>query len=259
MLRHWIWTAMLAASTASLCWAQGASGQDHPPLRGKVLDAETGNPIHGAFVSFSASGRGVFTDSLGFFGLPSESPAPYKVRVTQLGYHGLEREVTPENVGRPVMVQLAPDPIEMEGLTVLARRLSERRMGPFGVGEFLNQADLLSAPDGSGYDLVVRMMPFAQRCDMETEALCLAGRTAMGERRQMTVCVDGQRVAPDFIETALQGVRPQTLYLVEVYSRAGEVRMYSPAYVERMMGAGASLPPLSFGCGGIPGIGGTLP
>ena len=250
---HWIRCASLVAFLAAATLASKAEAQAPTPLQGRVVDAETRTPIPGAFVAFSGSRTGVLTDSLGFFLLPSNSPAPYRVRIGQLGYQELEREVTAETAGRPVMVLLSPDPIQMERLLVLVDRLAERRVGAYGPGEILTQAELLSLPDGSGYDLVYRKLPMAQPCDMETEALCLSGRGMMGERRRVTVCVDGQRVPPDFTETSLQGVQPQSLFLVEVYSRAGEVRMYSPGYVNRLMEAGMSLPPLSFGCGGVPG------
>ena len=244
---------LLVALAAVFLLAPGVTAQAYPILRGQIMDAETQEPIFGVFVSFPHSGRGVFTDSLGFFSLPADSDPPYGIRIAQLGYHGMEGQLAVEDVGKPIMVALAPDPIEMEGLTVLADRMAERRVGPYGSGEILDQAQLIASPDGSGYDLVIRMLPFVQPCDMESEALCAGGRLVRGGPRQVTVCVDGQRIAPQFTETALQGIQPQGLYMVEVFSRAGEVRMYSPSYIKRMMEGGMTLPPLSFGCGGIGG------
>jgi hypothetical protein len=193
---------------------------------------------------------GVLSDSLGGFLLAIEAAPTHTVRVTQLGYSELHIELAAEAVSTPVTLRLSPDPLEIEGLTVLAERLEERRRGPFGVAQVLDRTQLLEAPGGSGYDLVLRTMPFVERCGPATEALCLAGRTMMGGRRQVQVCVDDNKVRPELMETALAGVDPRSLYMVEVYSRAGEVRMYTPGYIKRLIAVGGSLSPLSFGCRG---------
>jgi hypothetical protein len=253
MVRRLNRSMLLTVLMPVLLLASEAEAQRYPVLRGQIMDAQTQSPIFGVFVSFVDSGRGVFTDSLGFFSLPPDSDPPYGISIAQLGYHPMEGQLALEDVGKPIMVSLAPDPIQIEGLTILADRMAGRRVGPYGSGDVLDQAELLASPDGSGYDLVVRMLPFVQPCGMESEALCAGGRTSMGGPRQITVCVDGQKIQPQFTETALQRVQPQGLYMVEIFSRAGEVRMYSQAYLKRLMDAGMSLPPLSFGCGGISG------
>jgi len=239
-----------ATIISCLALSQLLGAQEKPLIRGWVLDSETLAPIPGAFVAPVGSGTGVLSDSLGAFLLGVEPAPTHTLRVTQLGYSELQAELTAEAVSTPITLRLSPNPIEIEGLTVLVERLEERRRGPFGVAQVLDRTQLLEAPGGSGYDLVLRTIPFVDLCGPGSEALCLAGRTMMGGRREVQVCLDDNKVRPELMETALAGVDPRALYLVEVYSRAGEVRMYTPGYIKRLIATGGSLSPLSFGCRG---------
>jgi len=150
---------------------------------------------------------------------------------------------------------LAPDPVQIEGLTVLTERLADRRRGPYGIGDIMVRDQLLTTSAGTGFDLVRSMMPFLQPCDRESEALCMGGRLGINGARQVTVCVDGHKVSQEVMETILSGVDPRTLYMVEAYTRVGEVRMYSAGYMTRLLEQGMDLPPLTFGCQD----GGSLP
>ena len=236
-----------------------AEGQEPVILQGQVADAETGLPVMGAFVFQAESNRGSLTDSLGYFALGLEPAPVYQIRVNQLGYMDFMFEVPADSVYGMLLLHIPPDPVEIEGLTVLAERLANRRAGPFGVADILDREALLASPGNNGYDLLLRTMPFVSLCAPPSEALCLAGRMRMGEQRPIQVCIDDRPVPPDFTETSLASVDPRALYLVEVYSRAGEVRMYTPGYIKRLISVGGTLPPLSFGCSGaLGGIGGSL-
>jgi hypothetical protein len=233
------------AATALLALAGHVSAQGAVMLRGRALDAGTNQPLVAAFVSEQGASQGALTDSLGRFVLQVHRAETYALRVRLLGYHDAQVTVGPRAATTPFTVMVTPDPVEIEGLTVLAERLAERRRGVFGAGELLERAELATAPDGSGYDLVRRVVPFARLCDPDSEELCV---THQGAATAVRVCVDGHRVPGALMETALAGLDPRGLYLVEVFARAGEVRMYTPGYVKRLMAAGASLSPLSFGC-----------
>jgi hypothetical protein len=174
----------------------------------------------------------------------------YALKVRQLGYRDLVMTVTAESAQRPFFVQLDPDPVEIEGLRVLVERFEDRRRGPFGAVDVLDQKVLASDPGGTGADFVRRVVPFARPCDSQTEALCL---NQAGQFQPLTVCIDGHRVSEMMAE--LEHVDPRGLYMVEVFRRTGQVHMYTRGYVERLLDAGSELPPLSFGCGqvGLPG------
>ncbi len=224
------------------------TAQSGAVLQGRVIDAETAAPVVAAFVSLAGADRGVLTDSLGFFALPVRRAPSYQVRVTQLGYSRLDVTLPPEAETREFTVRLPMDPIAIRGLTVLTERLADRRRGPFGIADVVTRDQLLRAPDASGYEFVRRRLPFVEACSFDTEALCMSGRSVMGDRRAVRVCVDGRRVPPDLMQTVLSTIDPRAMYLVEVYTRVGEVRMYSTGYMQRLLEQGQELPPLTFGC-----------
>ena len=226
-----------------------AGAQESGVLRGRVLDATTMDPIGWAFVGPASSNRGVLTDSLGYFALPVDQPTPFALRVAQLGYQNLETRVEAFGPQTLLTINLVPEPLEIEGLTVLTDRLAERRRGVFGIVEVLDRGQLLSDSGGSAFDLVFRMLPFVAPCGVGSEALCLSGRSAMGQQREIKICLDDRQIPSAMMETALAGIDPRSLYLVEVYGRVGEVRLYSPGYIKRVLENGASLRPLTFGCG----------
>jgi CarboxypepD_reg-like domain len=236
--------AVLGSILALTALAVASEAQEPLLLRGQVLDSESRAPVYGAFVVPTTSDRGVLTDTLGFFTLRIESTSGH-VRVTQLGYHDLEVEVRPEARDMMLTVLLAPNPVLLEGLTVLMERFAERLRGTLGLGEILDREQLLNAPDASGYDLVLRLLPFAEPCGYGSLCLGLPGRNA---RKKVSVCVDDRRLPETMMELALGAVDPRALYVVEVYGRAGEVRMYSPDYMKRLIESGENLLPLTFGC-----------
>jgi hypothetical protein len=233
-----------------LAAASSARAQEAETLRGRVVDAQNLGPVAGAFVAQPGSQRGVLTDSLGMFTLPVEEAYAREIRVVQMGYRELQAAIPEGGEGRVLSVLLVPDPVQLEGLTVLTERLADRRRGPYGVGEILTKEQLVAVSGGSAYDLVRRVMPFAVPCDAQTsEALCMGGRLGADGRRRVTVCIDDRAVPPELSETILSGVDPRALYMVESYNRVGEVRMYTPGYMQRLIDEDIDLPPLSFGCG----------
>lgn len=242
--------ALLVASGLVAPARAHAQGTGSVLIRGLVLDAETRVPVHGAFIGVQGAGVGVLTGADGTFILPVGTADAYALLVRQLGYRDLAMTVTAESAEKPFFLQLDPDPVEIEGLQVLVQRFQERRRGPFGAVDILDQKILLDVPDGTAVDFLRRVVPFARNCDEQTEDLCV---NQQGRIEPLVVCVDGHRVAEAMAE--LEHVDPRGLYMVEVYRRGGQVHMYSRGYVERLVAVGAELPPLSFGCGqvGLPG------
>ena len=117
------------------------AAQDAGPvlLRGQILDASTLHPVAGAFVAPAESKQGVLTDSLGLFAMRMYRADEYKLRVAQLGYHDLEMAVTLASAERPIRFMLTPDPIQIQGLTVLAEKMADRRRGVYGVATVLDE------------------------------------------------------------------------------------------------------------------------
>ncbi len=241
--------AMLAV--AFLVPALPAGSQETVLLRGMILDAQTRDPVSGAFVVTVGSPRGTVSNSTGAFLIGLEPAEAYHLRVTRMGYSEAQLQLGFDEVAMPITVHLSPNPVELEGLTVLAESLAKRRVGPFGAVDIIERDELLASPESSGYPFLLRVLPFVEKCSMESDALCMVGRTSMGQKRPIQVCLDDRRVPGDFLESMLAPMDPRGLYLVEVYTRAGEVRMYSPGYIKRLIAQGGSLPPLRFGCAGV--------
>ena len=146
-----------------------------------------------AFVAQVTSDRGVLTDALGQFALPIDPAFPSRVQVTVLGYRVLQTDIPAGRAGQMLTVMLEPDPVEIEGLTVLAERLADRRRGVYGVADILEREQLLAAPDASGYELIRRMLPFVQP----------AAPTL--RRYALEVAVSGAKGGP--YRSALMGIR----------------------------------------------------
>ncbi len=107
-------------------------------IRGLVADAETGDPIVSAEIVATGAGgleSRTVSDSAGTFSIPVSRKGSYLLRVTALGYHPadsttVEIEQTWQQVR--VFVRLAKAPLEIEGITVIARGLDERHRATIG-------------------------------------------------------------------------------------------------------------------------------
>lgn len=244
----------IGALGALLLAAAATPAQAQTPglLRGHLVDGSTLEPLYGAFIALESANRGVLSDTTGYFALPVARAPYYVVRVRQLGYRDLSMTITAESAQEALVFQLEPDPVKIEGLRVLVERFEDRRRGPFGAVDVLTQKELIHAPDGAASDLVRRQVPFARLCDpmADDEKLCV---NTQGRSEPLTICVDNHRVSEQMVE--LEHLDPRGLYMVEVYRRTGQVRIYTRGYVERLVASGEDLPPLSFGCGsvGMPG------
>lgn len=243
---RWAGVALVALAVAPPVAAQRPGGVT---LRGTVVDADSRAPLFGAFVARQDASRGVLTDSLGRFALPVDRAAAYPIRVSQLGYRTLEITMPAEAETRTFAVGLKPDPIQIEGLNVLTRRLTEPRRGRFGTATVLDQGALLSSPFGTALELTRNLVPFAQRCSPDADSLCVSGQ---GRKRSLSICVDGHIVSSESPE--LESIDPRGLFLAAAYARVGRVQLYSRAYVARLLALGEDLPPWSFDCIGPGGV-----
>jgi hypothetical protein len=242
------WLLALAAAGATPAAAQRAG---EVTLRGAVLDADSKAPLFGVFVAPAASTRGVLTDSLGRFALPMERADQYALRLTQLGYHPLDITMPAEAERRTFVVGMKADPIEIEGLVVLTRRLTERATGRYGTPRVLDQGELLQSSFGTLLELTRNVVPFAQPCSPDADSLCVSGQ---GRKRPLQVCLDGRLISSASPE--LEAIDPRGLYLVASYPRVGRIQMYTRAFIARLLEAGEDLPPSTFECvgpGGFPG------
>lgn len=88
------------------------------PIRGFVVDGTSGEPLPIANVTLTSQDRGSATNLDGFFTIPALTPGTYTLRVSYLGYHTQEREVTvTDEVMDPITVELLPASVELEEVT----------------------------------------------------------------------------------------------------------------------------------------------
>jgi iron complex outermembrane receptor protein len=143
-MKHWIFLFVLMAASAL---AGSAVAQEM--LRGRVIDAELGEPIFSANVIVEGTTNGVTTDFDGQFLLPV-SAFPVKLQVSFIGYS--MQKVTVQNASDKLTVKLSPDQVLIDAAEVLGDRISEKqKQAPLTV-ESMDVLAIREAPSGSFYE-----------------------------------------------------------------------------------------------------------
>ena len=115
--------ALVAASAPAPASAQEAEHEGE--IEGVVRDAQTGDPLAGAFVSVVGTGTMAVTHGDGTFHLTRIAQGRYSLRAERLGYHSVTSEVVVGDQSPVVLIELAASPIALQGMVVTAT-LSER-------------------------------------------------------------------------------------------------------------------------------------
>jgi len=241
--RHGIVILWLVALLAGSGSAQDLLAQGRVRIRGRVLDGVTRTPVAGAFVSRSYSDTGVLTDSLGLFTLELLTDFSYPITVENLGYRTLDVVLNPTAPEEFTTVLLPPDPLAIQGLSVLVDRFARRRRTYVGPVRVVDHDRLLNGPSQSALELVTRSVPFGRPCRTSFDELCTVRR---GREQVVQICIDERPAFAGARE--LESYDAKELYMVEVYGWGSEIRVYSRWYVDRMLSGGRTLKPLSFGC-----------
>jgi iron complex outermembrane recepter protein len=98
-------------------------------LAGRVVEGGNGRPVEGALVLTTRPVRSAVTDRDGRFFLREPGDGPLRIRVEAPGYAALEAEVRgpvhapPGGASAPLVLELLPDPLRLEGLAVTASPL----------------------------------------------------------------------------------------------------------------------------------------
>ena len=143
-MKHWIFLFVLMAASAL---AGSAVAQEM--LRGRVIDAELGEPIFSANVIVEGTTNGVTTDFDGQFLLPV-SAFPVKLQVSFIGYS--MQTVTVQNATDKLTVKLSPDQVLIDAAEVVGDRISEKqKQAPLTV-ESMDVLAIQEAPSGSFYE-----------------------------------------------------------------------------------------------------------
>jgi hypothetical protein len=181
-------------------------------LSGVVLDEMTGEGVPFAALWLRDEKR-FASDERGAFRLPNVPPGSYLLLAQRMGYEGLYVHVDVRAEMEPVVVRLRPDPVVLEGITVINDRLRRRRNAyPRVVWTFdENQVRRTGLPD---------LFTFLQY------------EASLGfSRMQPRVYIDDQYLICGL--DIISAYHPSQFYLVEVYGRGLQIRAYTHEYVER--------------------------
>ena len=142
-MKHWLFLFVLGIL--------GTAGSVHAQemLRGRVIDAELGDPIFSANVIIEGTITGVTTDFDGQFLIPVPQ-FPVQLQVSFIGY-GMQR-VTVQNASDKLTIKLAPDQVLIDAAEVVGDRISQKqKQAPLTV-ESMDVIAIKEAPSGSFYE-----------------------------------------------------------------------------------------------------------
>ncbi|MDB4950187.1 MAG: hypothetical protein JWM27_2836 [Gemmatimonadetes bacterium] len=234
--------AVLAAAPAAI-HAQAARAT----VRGRVVEAATGNPVAGALVSFPDLRKRAFTDRTGTFTIRDVPVGGQRLEAAQLGFR-LAGRVLEVPAADSLTLRLEPDPVVLQGVTAQVDRLEHRRvhatlasrtydaqqMAVFGhpnpVDFLRNVANLRIAPCNAGE---LYGGP-GGRGD------CVNSRGVM-ERVQVVM---DERVERGGIDL-LNALPLQAIYRIEVYEGGSLVVVYTKSFMEAMLRMHRELHPIN--------------
>jgi len=116
--------ASLGGLTVLLAIAAGAADLDAQALEhegeieGAVRDVASGAPLAGALVSVVDARQGATTHGDGSFHIAGLAPGVHTIRVERLGYRTQTLEVSTEEGGALLVIELEPSPLDISGLVV---------------------------------------------------------------------------------------------------------------------------------------------
>jgi hypothetical protein len=237
-------TIVTAGLLARPSVGQELDGGTTTRIQGEVLDLETGAPLPGAFVAPRGLRTGFLADSLGRFVLHLPSAPVHYLYVERLGYVTSELDVGAVEGERPLQILLRPDPVLLDGIEVLANRWDRRRRFFDGSVRVFEQADLVRSGAMDMLSLVKsRAGAHVRRCGPGGLEFCVWRR---GRLRRMDVCLDEMHLFDG--GRALETFSPQDFYMVEVYDRGMQVRVYTEHFVAQAASRGLPVRPLEMGC-----------
>ena len=199
---------------------------DEARIVGVVVDAATGAPLAGAYVSVEASDWQSLTTDTGRFLLCEIGAGPHFFTAERLGYKTLAARVEASASGDPIRVRMQADPILLEGLEVVLDRFERRRRSVGTSVRSYDEEELASSSYWSVADFLdSRPGIMAVPCGIQT---CVYSR---GARTQPQVYLDEMPLFGGWV--GLVSIPASQLYMVEVYGRGRHIRAYSHAFMQR--------------------------
>ncbi len=231
----WRLSWILGLAVAALALLARSSVAQAPPLTpinigGTVVNARSGKPLGGAFVSVEGVRWGAQTDQSGHFTLHRVEPGEISLTADQLGYKTLRWKgvVTPGDT--TVDLALVPQAKLLKGLRAEDALLTSRRRGTGVSVQAFDQVTLANTTQANVVDFL----------NARAGLLRVDCPGVIGSEE--CYWVDGQPVLPivyiDEVPVAggmseLRTMWPQDLFLLEVYDHGGEIRAYTKPFMLR--------------------------
>jgi hypothetical protein len=217
--------ALFLASAAAALAAASATAQQ-AVIRGRVVDASTGEGVPAARLDLLTRHRVVYADREGRFVLPALPPGAYDLDVGQPGYYqqrlriGVVRDDS-------LVFRLSPETVLLEALNVYASRLAERAERASVAARAFGQARLKVATSGSilaflETDAGMHVLPCSDR---EGPAGCAEVR---GMPEPVQVYVDGLPALGGIDE--LRDIPTGEVFHVNTYAGGAVVEVFTKRY-----------------------------
>ena len=200
-------------------------------IRGRVLDAESGDPLRDAMVRLPALGLGRLTNEQGWFELLSVPFGSHVLSVEYLGYASrTDTLLLRRGELLDVTIALSVDPIPLEGITVTAR---PRWLAATGFFRRQESANAYSGRQWSREEIEARNPVFVQDILTTAPGIHLSadqsGKSRLyGRRRCLLDFFVDDVLVPDFDMEALD---PDWIEALEVYH--GSSTFIPPEYARK--------------------------
>jgi hypothetical protein len=250
---HGGWRSALLLAVVALAGATGAGSLDAQAapvvLSGQVVDEQSREAIPNVPLVIFPGRRAVLADAEGRFRVRLR-PGDYVVTTSHLGYgdRQLAVAVTPET-SEPLVVALTPEPHLLEAVRVTVDRFARRRHMTAMSSQVLDRARLVALGGGDvwhvvrGYAGLGSPVPCAGR-GIRTGGGRVGDRAPWYTGGDSCIYRRGQVMAPRFFiddrvafsgADELAGYMTSDIHHVEVYGRGEMIRVYTMAYVERVV------------------------
>lgn len=233
--------AVLCASAglASPAEAQPVCNDDEARIAGVVIDAATEAPVSGAYVSVAASDWGSLTADDGRFLLCGIGDGTHMVTVERLGYETLTSRLDASTSGDLIRLDMAADPILLEGLEIVTDRFERRRRAVATSVRAYDERALAGSIYWSAAEFVEsRPGVMTVPCGVQR---CIYSRGGVVTPR---VYLDEFPLIGGWIE--LESIPTSQLYMVEIYAWGRHIRAYTHAFMKRAANTRLAPMPLGF-------------
>lgn len=214
-------TVVLITLTA----ATPVTAQTTDALRGRIVEMGTSRPLAGAEIGLPDLRIWALAEMDGRFSIPGVPAGRHRIEISQLGYRTYEAVLTVPEERTPLTLELWPDPVVLEGLTVQTSRLKARLAAIPHTTRTVDRPALTGAHTPT--EAIRRTGEMLVPCGAETSEHCLMRR---GRPVAPVVYIDER---PAFGLEELEAHPIETLQLIEVIGHR-MIRAYTLRFMERL-------------------------